>query len=91
MDCKTIYLHLRKIIEDVNIIINSYILEEVNSRGKSVSEAEKEIEEEEKEWFFDPVKGNVGFGSAIDCWGFTIPDFAKLVAPKLKITPKKLS
>jgi len=41
--------------------------------------------------FFDPVKGNVAFASAIDCWGFTIQDFAKLLAPKMKIHPKKLS
>ena len=34
MNDKDIYLHLRKIIEDVNIVINQFILEEVNSRNQ---------------------------------------------------------
>jgi len=85
MDCWSIYHHLWKIVEDVNIVINSFIIEEINSRGIPEENVEKEIEIEEEKHFFNPVKGNVGFGSAIDCWGFTIPDFSKLIAPQLKI------
>ena len=48
------------------------------------------LENEESKSFFDPVNGNVAFTSAIDCWGFTLADIAKLAAPNLKIHPKKI-
>ena len=39
----------------------------------------------ENEWLFDPVKNNVVFASAQDCWAFTLQDFSLIWAKKLKI------
>ena len=36
-------------------------------------------------------KGSVGFGSGKDCWGFTLPKFARIYASKFKIESSKLS
>jgi elongation factor 2 len=35
------------------------------------------IEEVRNEWTVSPAKGNVGFGSALDRWGFTLPMLQK--------------
>ena len=49
------------------------------------------LEEAEEREFFSPINGNVAFICALDHWGFTIPDFSKILAKKLKIHPKKLA
>ena len=36
-----------------------------------------------QQWSFAPEKGNIIFASAIDCWGFATPRFAKMWAAKL--------
>lgn len=51
--------------------------------NKEGSELDRLIEEKEKEYYFDPVKGNVVFCSAFDCWGFTLPSFAEILANKM--------
>jgi len=43
-------------------------------------------EEEEAALFFDPRRGNVAFGSAIDGWAATLDDFAALHAVKLGVS-----
>lgn len=50
----------------------------------------KQDEEEEKEEFFSPAKGNVVFGSAYEGWGFSIHQFAKICAEKLGMKEKVL-
>ena len=35
-------------------------------------------EEYENELIYSPDKGNIVFCSAIDCWAFTISDFAEI-------------
>jgi len=61
-DLEGIYQNLRKIIEQVNCIIQSY---DDGSLGDLT---------------VTPLNGKVGFGSGLQAWGFTLLDFAKLVA-----------
>ena len=39
---------------------------------------------------FKPEIGNVGFGSGLYQWGFTITDFTRKYADKIKVDPAKL-
>jgi len=39
--------------------------------------------DDSKQWIFAPDKGNVLFASAFDCWAFSIPQFAGIIAAKL--------
>lgn len=43
-------------------------------------------EKAEAALFFDPTRGNVVFGSAIDGWAFTLDNFAVLHATKLELS-----
>ena len=38
----------------------------------------------------DPSKGNVGFGSGLHGWAFTLKQFAEIYAEKFKIDTEKL-
>jgi elongation factor 2 len=38
----------------------------------------------------DPRKGSVSFGSGKQGWGFTLPQFAKILASKMKIDANKI-
>lgn len=40
---------------------------------------------------FDPGKGNVLFCSAIDGWGFTVPQFGHIYASKFGFSPSSLA
>lgn len=40
--------------------------------------------------YFSPEKNNIIFCSALDGWGFSIQDFAKIFAQKLKCKEKTL-
>ncbi|ESP03605.1 hypothetical protein LOTGIDRAFT_199050 [Lottia gigantea] len=74
LDKDTLYHTFQKIIEDVNVIVNTY--------GESDGPM-GDIE-------VDPRNGTVGFGSGLHGWAFTLKDFAKIYAAKLKIEPAKL-
>lgn len=40
---------------------------------------------------FDPGKGNVLFCSAVDAWGFTVPQFGHIYASKFGFSPSALA
>lgn len=44
---------------------------------------EKKLQELETKLTFSPEKGNVLFASCVDCWGFSIFDFAQILSKKL--------
>jgi ribosome assembly protein 1 len=83
--------HLRRVIENVNAVTQSLVTSEVLQRShvptednsESAADAEGDAslycEEDnvlEKQWEFDPSRGNVVFASALDCWGFTLNRYA---------------
>jgi elongation factor 2 len=68
------YQEFQKVIDNVNQITNTY------------------DSEQQYPWttLLDPRVGNVAFGAGRDCWGFTIPQMAKIYAKKFKIDEIKL-
>jgi len=91
-----IYLHLQNIIEQANAVISELISSDYVKKGegafqsKRLEQEEDDLEERENACFFSPVKGNVAFSSAIDCWAFTIEGFAKRLAEKMGMNPRVL-
>lgn len=47
-------------------------------------------EEKEASILFDPVRGNVVFASAFDCWGFSLKQFAQLCSKRLQVPAPQL-
>lgn len=93
-----VYMRLRQIISDVNLIMSAFESEKYISEANAVlaHEVAKEAfdngdpnQNTQGNWgqseddMFSPIKGNVVFGSAIDGWGFRIQDFAEMYAEKL--------
>ena len=78
------YLRLRRLLESVNAA-SAAMLNSKNAMNGTT-------EEEEALWVFDPLKGNVVFGSALFGWGFTIPKLAKALfqAKTIPIKPMLL-
>ncbi|XP_076444086.1 elongation factor-like GTPase 1 isoform X2 [Babylonia areolata] len=92
------FLHLQNILVQVNLLTNSLFTSEAMERtstapaesGGETSEQSYdwtyiEDEEEEKNIFFSPDRGNVIFACALDGWGFSISDFARMYSEKLSI------
>lgn len=83
------YLHLSKIIEQVNSIIGSFFagqrqLDDFSYREKLKLDKDLKFEDsDDSDLYFDPIKNNVIFASAIDGWGFNISQFAKFYQSKL--------
>ena len=75
------YKYLMGIIEHANAIISGFYFETYGS---------DQVEDEEQSYFFIPEKGNVAFASAIDRWGFTLREFAKIYSKKMAFNPKAL-
>ena len=90
--------HLEMMKEGIKPII---LLEEYNQfmeDNKTVENYEKMIEnlnnavknlKSEKNGFFDPVEGNIIFGSAYNGWGFTLDKMATIYHKKFKISKEK--
>lgn len=57
---------------------------------KKLQAEEELLMSQEERFFFSPANGNVIFGSALDCWAFTLTDFARLYAKKMGFNPKVL-
>ncbi|XP_050392646.1 elongation factor 2 [Patella vulgata] len=74
LSAEEIYQCLRKVVENVNVILSMYGDE--SSPMGDVS--------------LDPVKGNVSFGSGLHGWGFNLKTFAKMYAKIFSITEKKM-
>ncbi|KAL8613440.1 hypothetical protein ACOMHN_057159 [Nucella lapillus] len=93
------FLHLQNILVQVNLLTNSLFTSEAMERtsaasdesGSETTEQQSydwtyiEDEEEEKNIFFSPDRGNVIFSCALDGWGFSISDFARMYSAKLSI------
>ena len=83
MDAIEAYFHLYKLLENANTIIGSLIVRDLTKNNIEGKELDIMIEEKENEYYFDPIKGNVIFCSALDCWGFTLNTFADILSKKM--------
>ncbi|XP_056428113.1 elongation factor-like GTPase 1 isoform X2 [Hyla sarda] len=92
------YVHLQKILEQVNAVTGSLftskVLEERAEKdttsetmdGEQVYDWSAGLEEtDDSHLYFSPDQGNVVFASAIDGWGFTIHHFVTLYSQKVGI------
>ena len=83
------YLHLSKVIEQVNSVIGSFYagqrqLDDYSWKQQLETDASAVfIEQDDSELYFDPAKNNVVFASAVDGWGFNIGQLAKFYEVKL--------
>lgn len=83
------YLHMNKIIEEVNSILGSFyngerVLDDITWREQLELNSEAEFKEkDDADIYFNPDKNNVIFASAIDGWGFNIGQMAKFYEQKL--------
>ncbi|KAH3685679.1 hypothetical protein WICPIJ_003363 [Wickerhamomyces pijperi] len=90
------YLHLSKIVEQVNSVLGSFfsgerMIDDYKYREMLESDAQAEyIEKDDASIYFDPAKNNVIFASAIDGWGFNISQFARFYETKLGIKRENL-
>jgi len=74
MEPEECYTNLTRVIEDVNVLINTYA-------DKKFAKAFGGMEN----ILVDPCRGTVAFGSGLHQWGFTLVFFAKLYASKFGI------
>lgn len=101
MDAEDIYTHCKNIIEQVNVIISSYINEvrfqnQINEVEKKITENEGDdiTDELESAFYFAPENGNVAYTSALGFWGISRATFSessqtvRRIAKKLDIDPK---
>lgn len=81
--------HLRKVVENVNAVVGHIYATKVFSAEEIKSE-NQETALDESSIYFNPLSGNVIFGSAQDGWGFIPQIFAKMFASKLNVPYKIL-
>lgn len=83
------YLHLNKVINEVNSVIGSFFvgekqLDDLTWREQLETDQEaKYTERDDSDLYFNPSNNNVIFASAIDGWGFNIGQLAKFYEVKL--------
>ncbi|KAM3165018.1 Tr-type G domain-containing protein [Lachancea thermotolerans] len=83
------YIHLNKIIEQVNSIIGSFfngqrLLDDLSWREQLENNTNAEfVEKDDTDIYFRPENNNVVFTSAVDGWGFNIGQIAKFYESKL--------
>ena len=83
------YIHLSKVIEQVNSVIGSFYagersLEDESWRERLEQNVDAQYEEkDDSDLYFNPMDNNVIFASAVDGWGFNIGRFAKFYEEKL--------
>ncbi|SMN19821.1 similar to Saccharomyces cerevisiae YNL163C RIA1 Cytoplasmic GTPase involved in biogenesis of the 60S ribosome [Maudiozyma saulgeensis] len=83
------YIHLNKIIEQVNSVLGSFFAGERQLDDYSWREQLKEnenaefTERDDSDIYFHPKNNNVIFASAVDGWGFNIGQLAKFYEQKL--------
>ncbi|CCF56174.1 hypothetical protein KAFR_0A07400 [Kazachstania africana CBS 2517] len=83
------YVHLYRVIEQVNSVIGSFFagerqLDDLSWRERLEQNSNAEyIEKDDSELYFNPTKNNVIFASAIDGWGFNIGQLARFYEQKL--------
>ena len=85
---------MTQIIEQVNAQVGELFAElfrEVMSKNESNVGRSSGLEEaDDSNLYFAPERGNVVFASAVDGWGFTIPDFARILAPQINFSEEEL-
>ncbi|XP_061172889.1 elongation factor 2-like [Saccostrea echinata] len=74
LDAESLYQSFQRIIENVNVIIATYGLEDSPMGEIAV----------------DPKKGTVGFGAGLHGWAFTLKDFGAMYSKKFGIGEDKL-
>ncbi|CAI4050027.1 hypothetical protein N7582_004812 [Saccharomyces uvarum] len=83
------YIHLSKVIEQVNSVIGSFFanerqLDDLSWREQlEQNENAEYIEKDDSGIYFNPTDNNVIFASAVDGWGFNIGQLAKFYEQKL--------
>lgn len=83
------YIHLNKIIEQVNSVLGSFFagerqLDDYSWREELEQNADaKYVEKDDSDIYFHPKDNNVIFASAVDGWGFNIGQLAKFYEQKL--------
>jgi ribosome assembly protein 1 len=100
------YIRLTQILEQVNAIMGelfaSDIMEREDREEIDTIKSDKVNKKDLADWqsmlenaddsnlYFSPEQGNVLFTSAIDGWGFTVKEFAKIYSKKLGFSEKVL-
>lgn len=75
------HYHLVNVVEQVNAIIAEFYNEENIKRQQRDELAGEDVDD--SGLYFDPVRGNVIFASAIDHWAFRLDKFSMMIAQKL--------
>lgn len=83
------YVHMAKVIEQVNSVIGSFFagerqLDDLSWRERLETNADAEfIEKDDSDIYFTPTDNRVIFASAVDGWGFNIGQLAKFYEKKM--------
>ncbi|KAF9585233.1 Cytoplasmic GTPase/eEF2-like protein (ribosomal biogenesis) [Lunasporangiospora selenospora] len=87
------YIHLNKILEQVNAIMGTFFSENKKKEQDIKDQTVADLESTFSDWhvetqddshiYFHPSQGNVVFASAIDGWAFRVDQFAAIYAQKL--------
>ncbi|CAR29287.1 ZYRO0G05148p [Zygosaccharomyces rouxii] len=83
------YVHLSKLIEQVNSVIGSFFagerqLDDYSYREQLEQNSDAQyVEKDDSDIYFDPANNNIIFASATDGWGFSISQMAKFYEQKL--------
>lgn len=87
------YIQLSQILEQVNSVMGELFCADVIEKQETVErDTELDVfsdwssgleEADDSNVYFSPEQGNVIFASAVDGWGFTIHNFAEILAKKL--------
>lgn len=84
--------HIRRVVEQVNAVMGNIFATFVLSNEGTSDNQESALETaDDSKLYFNPVEGNVIFGSAQDGWGFSLGTFANMFSAKLDIPIKELT
>jgi len=76
MDGEEAYQNFRKAVESVNVVIAPFEAEDPVADKAAGGPGPLQL---------NPARGNVAFGSGLQCWGFTLKKFAQMYASKFGI------
>ncbi|KAK7604030.1 hypothetical protein V9T40_004303 [Parthenolecanium corni] len=87
------YIQLSQVLEQVNSVMGELFCTDVMEKQETIErDTELDVfsdwgsgleEADDSNLYFSPEQGNVIFASAVDGWGFTIHNFAEILAKKL--------
>ena len=84
--------HIRRVVEQVNAVMgNIFATFVLRNEGTSDNQESALETADDSKLYFNPVEGNVIFGSAQDGWGFSLGTFANMFSAKLDIPIKQLT